>query len=189
MDPFQNYAQVGELKIKNKRCTLHYTWWYILFIVQRCSSRPNFAEPLRSALMQGGTWNSWNSPSQSSTVQPSTPVWLNKKKTGVRLSWKASEKGVAKSISTGSKHLKKNWKKKHGFKKISKLPTHVCFDLKIHVHALVLSLGKRNPRPEASMASTLVSTKIRSNKLGDDSPRIMQVKLPKSPNHRWCRNP
>lgn len=80
MDPFQNYAQAGELKIKNKRCTLHYTWWYILFIVQRCSSRPNFAEPLRSALMQGGTWNSWNSPSQSSTVQPSTPVWLNKKK-------------------------------------------------------------------------------------------------------------
>ena len=50
----------------------------ILFIVQRCS-KSIFAEPLRSALMQGGTWKSWNSPSQSSKVQPSTPVWLNKK--------------------------------------------------------------------------------------------------------------
>ena len=36
---------------------------------------------------------------------------IEQKKTGVRLSWKASEMGVAKSISTGSKHLKKNWKK------------------------------------------------------------------------------
>lgn len=69
--------------------------------------------------------------------------------------------------------------------------THFVLCKKIHFHALVLSLGKRNPRPEASMASTLVPPfppKFGPTKWATTRSNSA-VKLPNSPNHRWCRNP
>lgn len=163
----------------------------ILFIVQRSSGRPNFCWTPEECTDAGRNLKQLKQPVTEFNSAAQHTRLIEQKKTVSDYHGKHLKRVWQNPCPKDQSIWKQKWKKKHGFKKISKLPTHVCFDLKIHVHALVLSLGKRNPRPEASMASTLVQpfppkfgptnwATTRSNPA---------VKLPNSPNHRWCRNP